>query len=237
MEDEEKLKKNISNILIIFIAICLIIPFLTTVFYIRTAFWIIVIFVHACCLGGIILSYVIYYFNDTRKNIKRNLLIIIGVVIVAFFLSYGYQLDAADYIFFKLREKKFNEFVAEIKNYGKIKEMSDGNRYTKTLNEKRYEFREKDISPYDKKFTDLYSDLLKTLEIDENVHQDFRNKLSDVDCIEFQCFDDGAVCFTIDGWLNRCNGVTYSTNGTEHVIYGKARIWKHIEGDWYAWAN
>lgn len=46
---------------------------------------------------------------------------IISVLILAtFFLSYGYQLELADLLFYKMREERLNNFVKEINDYEKI---------------------------------------------------------------------------------------------------------------------
>lgn len=232
------MKKNISNILIVFISVCLLIPFTVTIFYNMTTFWMLTLFIDASILGAIILSYIVYYFIETRKNYRRNIIIIIGIVIVSFFLTYGYQLLAADYIFFKQRENSLNEFISQIKDYGKIKEMSDGRRYTKTLNDSLYEFNEKHVLERGYR-AKLLSDLLINMDIDADVHRKFRDKLTENDFIGFETFKDGTISFTMDGMLDNCYGFAYSETG-EHPKFndcGTIVIWEKIQGNWYRWGT
>jgi len=232
------MKKTVSNILIVFISVCLITPFLVTIFYNRTTFWIFTLVIYAGILGAIVISYIVYYFVETRKNYKRNIIIIIGVVVLSFFFTYGYQLQAADYIFFKQRESSLNEFILEIKKYGKIKEMSDGRRYTKTLNDSLYEFNPKSVLERGYR-AKLLSDLLISMDIDLEVHNKFREKLSENDFIGFETFKDGTISFTIDGMLDNCYGFAYSETG-EHPMYndcGTIVHWEKVQGNWYRWGT
>ncbi len=230
--------KNTPNILIIFISLCLTIPFLNTIFLNRTTFWMFILFIDAGVLGAVIISYIIYFFIEKRKNYRRNIALVIGFIILSFFLTYGYQLQAADYMFFTQRQTSLNAFVLEIKEYGKIKEMSDGRRYTKTLNDSLYEFKENDVVQRGYR-AKLLSDLLIDMDINAGVHEKFRDKLTVNDFIGFETFKDGTICFTIDGMLGNCYGFAYSETG-EHPMYndcGKIIRWEKVAGNWYAWGT
>ncbi len=230
--------KNTPNILIIFISLCLTIPFLNTIFLNRTTFWMFTLFIDAGVLGAVIISYIIYFFIEKRKNYRRNIAIVIGFVILSYFLTYGYQLQAADYVFFTQRQNSLNEFVLEIKEYGKIKKMSDGRRYTKTLNDSIYEFTEKEVLTRGFR-ANLLSDLLIDMDIDADVHHRFRDKLAENNFIGFETFKDGTISFTIDGMLDNCYGFAYSETG-EHPMFndcGKIIRWEKVAGNWYAWGT
>ncbi|MBS1492898.1 MAG: hypothetical protein JST55_05295 [Bacteroidetes bacterium] len=232
-----KSRNVVSSFVIGLILLYLMIPFLTTVFFIRIKLWPILLAVDLIVMVVVIVSYVVYCFVEKRKYFRIGVLGGILGTVLFFGLSYGYQLDAADYVFFKLREKKFNDFMQEINRYEKITQMSEGNNKGGSLNDKPFMYHAKDISEYDKDVIHLYSDLIKELNIDEDTHEDFIKKLSAVDCIDLETFKDGSVCFTINGWLNHCSGITYSPNGEEHTNYGGAKVWKHLQGNWYAWGN
>lgn len=233
------MKKNISNILIGLILLGLIIPFFVTIFYSRTADLFTGLFVDIAVLGAIVLFYIVYCFIERRKNYRRNLIITIGGAVLLFFLTYGFQLDAANYVFYKQREESLNQFALDIKQYGKIKEMSDGRRYTKTLNDSLYEFTEKEVLNQYSPVVYLYKDLLEKLEIDEQVHSKFREKLLENNFMSFETFKDGTISFTIGGMLDNCYGFAYSETG-EHPMYnncGKIIRWEKVAGNWYAWGT
>lgn len=230
-------KVTTSNIFIGIMSAMVCIPFLYTIFYIRTLDAFLGLLLGMIIAALIIITFIVYCFIERRKNFRIGVLAGIFGALVIFIFSFGFQLDAADYLFYKLREKKFNELVTEIKKYGKITSMSDGNRYSKSLNDSIYEFEDKDMLKDNRKGVHLYADLLKELDIDEKIHQDFRNRLTQLDCISFNTYPDGAVSFTIDGWIDSCYGLTYSPIGEKHSDDGRVIVWKHIEGSWYAWGN
>lgn len=231
------MKRNItSNILIGVITLLLTFPFINTVFFLRTLDVFIALLLGLTASALIVIIFIVYCFVERRKYFRFGVLAVIFFTFAIFCVSYGLQLDTADYVFYKQREKKLNEFVHEIKQYGKITEMSDGNRYSKSLNDSLYDFKKEDTIGGGRRIF-LYQDLLKVLSIDEKVHQDFRKRLMKIDCITFDTFSDGAVCFTIDGWAGNCYGITYSPSGKQHTNYGEGVVWKHIEDNWYAWGN
>ncbi len=232
-----KSRNSISNFVIGFICLYLMVPFIATIFFIRTGFLFPTLLTSVAATGFIMSSFAVYCFVEARKYFRLGVLAGIFGVIILFFVTYGFQLSAADYVYFKIRENRFNEFVAEIKKYEKIKSLQDRKNYGGSLNDKRYTYKEKDINMEGENPQYAYKDLLRKLNIDEKTHEDFCNRLLDLGCIEFQTFEDGAVCFTINGMLNHCEVITYTQTGEPHVIYGAARSWKKIQDNWYAWNN
>ncbi len=234
------MKKNIwSNILIALISVCLLIPFLFTIFYSRTSELFQFLFVDATVLGLIVLFYIIYCSFERRKFYRINVGIIIGSVILLFFFTYGYQNDAANYVFYKQREESLNKFALEIKQYGKIKEMTNTKRRMKTLNDSLYEFTEKEVHDQYSRAVHLHKDLLEKLNIDKEVHSKFIEQLTENSFMSFETFKDGTISFTIGGMLDNCYGFAYSETG-EHPMYndcGKIIRWEKVAGNWYAWGT
>lgn len=144
----------------------------------------------------------------------------------------------ADYVFFKMREKKLNEFVYRIKQYGKITEMSEPRVENGSLNDSLFTYNPGHLSKDGKGYTHLYFDLIKEIKIEEGVHKEFINMLKDVNCSKFQVNEQGAVCFTINNSaLQQSTGVTYSQTGEKFVKYGTAKEWKQLNDYWYFWRN
>lgn len=233
------MKKNISNILIGLILLGLMIPFLVTIFYSRTSDLFTGLFIDIAVLGAIFFLYNVYFFVEKRKNYKRNLIIAIGSTVLLFFLTYGFQLDAANYVFYKQREESLNQFALEIKKYGKIREMTDGKRSRKTINDSLYEFTEKEVLNQYSPVVYLYKDLLEKLKVDEQVHIKFRDKLTENDFMSFETFKDGTISFTIGGMLDNCYGFAYSETGEQPMSNGCGRIirWEKVQGNWYRWGT
>lgn len=233
------MKKYISNVLIGLILLGLMIPFLVTIFYSRTSELFTGLFIDIAVLGAIFFLYIVYFFVEKRKNYKRNLIIAIGSTILLFFFTYGFQLDAANYVFYKHREDSLNKFALDIKQYGKIREMTDGKISRKTINDSLYEFTEKEVLNQYSPVVYLYKDLLEKLNIDEQVHGKFREKLSENNFMSFETFKDGTISFTIGGMLDNCYGFAYSETG-EHPEFndcGKIIRWEKVQGNWYAWGT
>jgi len=233
------MKKKISNILIGLISVCLVIPFVFIIFYSRTSDLFTGLFIDAIVLGIIVVFYVTYCFVEIRKNYRISIAIIICLVIILFFFTYGIQFDAADYVFYKQREKKLNEFALEIKQYEKIKQMTDRKAYVKTLNDSLYEFAEKEVFDQYSQAVYLRKDLLEKLNVKEEVHNNFLEKLAENNFTSFETFKDGTISFTIGGMLDNCYGFAYSETG-EHPMFndcGKIIRWEKVSENWYAWGT
>ena len=114
--------------------------------------------------------------------------------------------------------------------------MSDGRRYTKTLNDSLYEFNEKHVLERGYR-AKLLSDLLIDMNIDAEVHHKFRDKLAENNFTGFETFKDGTISFTTDGMLDNCYGFAYSETGEQPMFNDCGTIvrWERIGGNWYIW--
>jgi len=220
------------------IIISILTPYIITVFFIRSSTLLIILPLDLIALIILIISTTKYLrIVDSKKMKTVTRFSVIGAVLL-YFLSYGFLLHTADYVFFKIREKRLNEFVIEIKDFNKIYEMSDGQRFWKTVN--NYSI-EPEIANVDttKEFGKKYhlNDILIKEQIDKNKYEKFRQILIDVDLISFTTLNDGTISFTIDGFLDNCQGFAYSITGENPKgnDCGKIIHWKKVAKNWYAW--
>jgi hypothetical protein len=177
---------------------------------------------------------------DPNKLRKKYYWITTIVSIVLFVFSFSFQLTTADWIFFKFRESKLTTFISELKKYDKIKEMSDGQRYWKSINFTSIEANIAKVDTsgkYEKKY--FLDDILKRDGIDKEHYEFFRNLLVETDLISFTTLEDGIVSFTIDGFLDNCYGIAYSETGKQPYTNDCGRIinWTKIGDNWYAWGT
>lgn len=205
-------------------------------------------------LGGLLITLLILFFAltaliistigviraDTDKPRKKYYWITAIVAVVLFVSTHGFQLTVADWLFLKFRESKLTTFTTELKKYDKIKEMSDGQGYWKSVN---FTSIEANIASVDTsgKFAKKYflDDILKRDGIDKEHYEFFRNILVETDLISFTTLKDGTISFTIDGFMDNCYGIAYSETGTQPDGNDCGRIirWKKIGNNWYAWAT
>lgn len=177
------------------------------------------------------------------RRFKKNWIILIAVsTVLLFFFSYGIQLQIADAIYFKFREKQLRSLVSEIKDYGKIVEMTDGLRYWKSINNISVEADMKDVDTIsdglsEKKY--LLNDVLKRKGIDRKIYERFRQRLIATGFISFTVLEDGSISFTMDGMLDNCYGISYSESGTHPKFNDCGDIvrWEKISDNWYAWGS
>lgn len=227
----------ISNILLGLIFGALTLPFIIIVLYVRSTDGLLIAFYELTATFLIALLFIFFCIIEKRKYYRLSIMFSIIGAFIFFCITFYFQLEAADYVFYKLREKKLNEFVLEIKKYEKIKEMTDGKRGIDEINNERYYFDEKELFGVVDSTRYLYQDLLNKLDIEEEVHKKFCDNLSVIDCYEFYCADDGAICFTVNSFLQHANGITYSENGEPHGSRGTIKMWKKVADNWYLWGS
>ena len=161
--------------------------------------------------------------------------------VLLFFVSYKWQLDAADFMFFKLRENKLNNFITELKNYDKIKQMSEGQRFWKSINHTSIEPDIKHVDTTQGAFGPKYflDDILKRDGVDKEHYELFRQKLIDLGFESFTVLDDGTVSFTIDGFIDNCFGFAYSETGKspKENDCGEIIDWTKVGNKWYSWGT
>ena len=213
-------------------------PYVLTVFFVRSSSLLIILPSDIIALIILIISTIKYLKTvDSRKHKMITRFSVFGMVIL-YFVSYGFLLQTADYVFFKLREKRLNEFVVDIKDYNKINAMSDGQGFWKTLNDYSIE---PDITNVDttKKYGKKYhlDDILTKEQIEIDKYEEFRQILIDVDLISFTTLRDGTISFTIDGFLDNCQGFAYSETDENPGGNDCGRIihWRKVAKNWYAW--
>lgn len=232
-----KARNIISNVLIGLMLFCLCAPFLTIILYFRSTNGLLLAACELAAVFLIALLFIIFCTVERRKYYRISILYSIIGAFIFFCISYYFQLEAADYVFYKVRERKLNEFVSEIKKYAKINEMTDGKRGVDRINYSHYYFDKKELFGVVDTSRYLYKDLINKLDIDEQVHKKFCDNLSAIDCYEFYCTDDGAICFTVNSFLQHANGITYSENGVPHGSRGTIKMWKKIADNWYLWGS
>lgn len=231
------MKTKFKTYLIIFIT-AIFTPYVTIIFFIRTCSLLIILPILFFALVTLIISTIGVIKADQNKLRKKYYWITSITAILLFIFSYGFQLNAADWIFFKSRESKMTIFISELKKYNKIHEMSDGQRYWKSIN---FTYIEANIADIDTsgKFGRKYflDDILKRDSIDKEHYEFFRNLLVETDLISFTTLEDGTISFTIDGFLDNCYGIAYSETGIQPNGNDCGRIinWKKIGNNWYAW--
>ncbi|MBS1516271.1 MAG: hypothetical protein JSS63_14650 [Bacteroidetes bacterium] len=232
-----KTRTIFSYVLFALITICLNIPFVLNIFYLHTLDFYIILLFDFVTAALVIIFLILFFILERRKYFRIALPVVIFLVSIFFFISYNWQMSFADYVFFKMRKKKLNEFVYRIKQYGKITEMSEPRVENGSLNDSLFTYNPGHLSKDGKGYTHLYFDLIKEIKIEEGVHKEFINMLKDVNCSKFQVNKDGGVCFTIKGVLFQSVGISYSPNGEKFVTYGTAKEWKQLDDNWYFWGN
>jgi hypothetical protein len=215
-------------------------PFVTIVFFLKTGSLLVILPVLFFAWITLIISTVGVIKADSDKPRKKYYWITAIIAVILFHSTYVFQLRAADWIFFKSRENKLTTFITEIKRYDKIKQMSDGQRYWKSINSTLIEA---NITSVDtsRKFTKKYflDDILKRDGIDKKRYERFRNILVETDLISFTTLNDGTISFTIDGFMDNCYGIAYSETGIQPNGNDCGRIirWTKIGDNWYAWGT
>lgn len=225
--------------LIIFFS-AILTPYVTIVFFIRTSSLLIILPILFFSLVTLIISTIGVIKVSPHKPRKKYYWITAILAVVLFVFSYSFQLTAADWIFFKFRESKLTTFISELKKYEKIHEMSDGQRYWKSINFTSVEANIADVDTsgeYGRKY--FLDDILKRDGIDKEHYEFFRSILVETDLISFTTLEDGTISFTIDGFLDNCYGIAYSETGKQPNGNDCGRIinWRKIGDNWYAWGT
>lgn len=160
---------------------------------------------------------------------------------VFYFPSYGLQLHLSDRIHLKIHENRLNKFVAEIKHYQRITEMSDGERFWKTINNTSIEPKIEDVDTIDNGFGKKFflDDILAKHGVNKPHYELFRQELMATGFISFETLDDGTISFTMDGFLDNCYGIAYSETGKRPEQNGCGHIirWTKIGDKWYSWGT
>jgi hypothetical protein len=182
------------------------IPYFGTIFYIRTASPLILFFIFFVALVVLIVSTVNARISASTRVKKKFLIPVAVSALILFPLSYGLQLRLADILYFKIRENQLRDLALNIKSYHKIREMSDGQRFFKTINFISIEPNKKMLSAEDIDFNRKYflDDVLSKNGIDKQKYESFRQSLIEMGFISFTILQDGSVSFTMDGMLDNC---------------------------------
>jgi hypothetical protein len=216
-------------------------PYFGTIFFIRTASPIILFFIFFVALVVLIVS-IVKARKSAFTRLKWKFLIPVAVsAVILFPLSYGLQLRIADILYFKLRENQLRDLALNIKSYNKIREMSDGQRFFKTINFISIEPNKKMLSAKDIGFERKYflDDVLSKNGIDKQKYESFRQSLIETGFVSFTILQDGSISFTMDGMLDNCYGFSYS-EGDKHPSSndcGTIVRWVKLSDNWYAWAT
>jgi hypothetical protein len=215
-------------------------PFVLIVFFIRTSSLFIILPILFFSLVTLIISTIGVIKADPNKPRKKYYWIAAIIAVVLFVFSYKFQLTAADWIFFKFRESELTTLISELKKYDRIRQMSDGQRYWKSINFTSIEPNIADVDTsgkYNRKY--FLEDILKRDGIDKEHYEFFRSILVETGLISFTKLEDGTISFTIDGFIDNCYGIAYSETGTQPRGNDCGRIisWRKIGDNWYAWGT
>ncbi len=232
-------RKFINNLLIFILSI--LTPYIGTIFFILTTNIFILLLIFLLALILLIVSGITLTNIESHKSKKKYYLIVAGLAIICYFLTYNIQRNTADLVYYKSKEVLLNELVVDIKSYKKIKEMSDGLRFWKSVNNISIEANINDVDTTDSGFGKKYflDDVLKKNNIDKAYYELFRKKLIDTGFESFITLDDGTISFTMDGMLDNCYGIAYSETGEnpETNDCGDIIRWEKISDHWYAWGT
>ena len=220
--------------------ISILTPYVSTIFFLRTLDLFIFFHILFFSLVTLIVTTISVIKTDQKKSRKKYYWMTAIFAVFFYIFSIGFQVSAANWIFFKSREKKLTIFITELKKYDKIKEMSDGQRYWKSVN---FTSIEANISKVDtinelrKKF--FLDDILKRDGIDKEQYEFFRNLLVETKLISFTTLEDGTISFTIGGFLDNCVGFAYSETGKppRYNDCGEIISWRKIGKNWYVWST
>jgi hypothetical protein len=180
----------------------------------------------------------------TLLYFKKYLYLITAfIAVIVYLVSYKFLLCTADYIYFKPREEKLEKFVQEIIQYGKINQMSDGLRHFKSLNNDLYSIDTSEMridTSNNSGSRNVYAldQIMRRDDIDQLKFEEFKNELVSLGIISFETSIDGAILFTIDGLLNSCHGVAYSSSGLQPGFTdcgGRLNHWQEVSDRWYFW--
>lgn len=235
-------------ILISLYLLCAIIPFLNTIFLVRLQdmFCFVDLLIHLVCFIMFIVFTIALIMRTESIGIRRSLPVLSFFVVLFFFLSYGFQLDLADWYFIKSREARLNNLVHEIHNYGKLYEVCDGQRSVYCVNGKnisKYEFMVEENEKRDA--IAQLNETLDSLQINRDVYFKIMNELKELGLLEFCRYkredepNDKTIYFEIDGALGDYFGIAYSETGIhgKYCCIGELSKWVHITGNWYAIAG
>jgi ASC-1-like (ASCH) protein len=227
-----------KRILLLLFLVSIITPYVGTIFFLRTTDLLLLLAIDFMALILLIISTINLAENEADKKMKKwyGVAAVLGVLL--YFFSHGLLVSTADYIFFKQRQDQLESLVAQIKEYQKIKEMSDGQRYWKTVNNISIEENIKYVDTTNilgRKY--FLNDILAKEGIKIKTYEDFKSSLVSVGLINFMTLEDGTISFTHDGFLDNCHGFAYSTTGINPRINdcGDIILWKKIAKNWYKW--
>jgi hypothetical protein len=102
----------------------ILIPYATVIFFIRTASWFLVPIIFGLAFICLIISTIRVRISEPDRERKKIYWPVAITAVVIFFFSYDLQLNAADWIFLKFRERTLITFITEIKNDKKISQLS-----------------------------------------------------------------------------------------------------------------
>jgi hypothetical protein len=226
--------------LVIFVT-SILLPYVLTILFARTTSLLILLPIFVISLIVLIGATIILRNEEPVKTKRKYYSILAICAFVFYFPSYSLQLHLADRMHLKIHEDRLNRFVTEIKQYQRITEMSDGERFWKTINNTSIEPKIENIDTTDngsgKKF--FLDDVLAKDGVDKQNYELFRQKLVATGFISFETLDDGTISFTMDGFLDNCYGIAYSETGIRPEQNGCGDIirWTKIGDNWYAWGT
>jgi len=215
-------------------------PYVVTIFFIEQIgiFLALLVFLLSF-ITLIISSYILVQSGDSDSSRKWMPALIGLMAVVTFFASYRFQGKIGNYIFYKRREEQLNQFVANIVRYKKINQLSDGQRYRKSVNHTSVALTRQEVDTTEVNRKQFIDDVLKQSSVDKQTYEQFRQQLIETDFMSFTKLEDGTLSFTRDGFLDNCYGFAYSTTGKQpadndcgHVI-----SWYRVGSNWYTWST
>jgi hypothetical protein len=209
----------IKKIIISVIGISLAAPFVFTVFFLRTADFFLGLIINLGSFMLLVTFNVAYFLIEKVKGERLKVTIISLGVVIFFFLTYGVQIETANYLYFKFKESSMNDLVNEIRTFGKISSMTNMERNYKEINGEYVVF---------------YKEYINYHNIDTNRFEDIRKQLVELGVIRFE-LKYRKIYFVTGGFIDSESGYVYSDDGTPPLKYEGGGVFdcQKVAENWY----
>lgn len=175
--------------------------------------------------------------SDPKLSRKKYYILLLFSAFAVFIVTFKFQLDIAEQLYFQRNSTKLENFAHEIIRYGKITEMTNGRDHYNSINQILVESDSLNINVVDNIF--FLNDILQKQGIDNLKYEYFQNMLIDLGFQDYFISEDGIIFFTRGGLIDNCYGLAYSVNGTQPLNNNCGKIigWVNIMGNWYSWTT
>jgi hypothetical protein len=189
----------------------------------------------------VVLGYALWRPNSAKTK-KAGVALLLMVIFVP---SIPQIAKIGDYLFFNSRKAALNEFVKDILTYEKIINMSNGLRHFKELNGELVGYTDGEIDKEEMqgmRRRKPVAEVLSRDDIDPAKYEEFRNRLRQLEFIEFEV-QPGYVAFLYDGFLDNLSGYLYTRDGAAPPPMRTLLFLSHLIGlrslgnGWYSFST